>query len=767
MSENNMKLVLYTADCTGNQANCLYPNRVEITSGEQLKEAIQKDHVSARYQNNYRSNDNFMEATAVFMDNDNDFSDDPKDWITAEKLSEMLGDVDHAIAPSRHNMQEKDGKSARPRQHVYFPIHPMTDRQAYQNLKAAIQKKFPFFDANALDAARFFFGSKVDQVIWNEGWMTIDELITPEEAAESQQQSSTEPENSYGPILQGSRNKTMSHFAGRVLKRYGLEGDKAKEVFEQHASKCEPPLSDEELNSVWNSAVRFYRKKVMTSEGYVPPDQYNQEFIGSLKPADYSDVGQAKMFSSEYGPELIYTSATDFLRFDGTVWVEDKQLAVSAMIEFLDLQLADARDLVSIAADKLKESGIGEEQMKLGGAKLAKAVQGDQQLQAYLDYLTATKYLGFVMKRRDKRYLTHALELSKAILNRSINDMDQDPNLLNTPSGTYDLAKGLDGCKEHDAADLITKITECAPSEKGKQLWQDSLNLFFTGNQELIDYVQLVVGMAAVGKVYQEHLIIAYGDGANGKSTFWNTIARCLGSYSGKISAEVLTVGNKRNAKPEMAELKGKRLIIASEMEEGMRLNTAVVKQLCSTDPIQAEKKFEKPFDFIPTHTLVLYTNHLPRVGANDDGIWRRLIVIPFNAKITGSSDIKNYGDYLFDNAGPAIMSWIIEGAKKAIACDFKWANPTVIEEAIEGYREQNDWFAQFLEDCCDVDPSYEQKSGAFYDEYRAYCQRMGDYARNTVDFYSAVEKAGLIRKKKKDGRYIIGARLKPETFTE
>ena len=103
-----------------------------------------------------------------------------------------------------------------------------------------------------------------------------------------------------------------------------------------------------------------------------------------------------------------------------------------------------------------------------------------------------------------------------------------------------------------------------------------------------------------------------------------------------------------------------------------MRLNTATVKQLCSTDEIQAEKKYKAPFHFVPSHTLVLYTNHLPKVGANDDGIWRRLIVIPFNAKIVGAGDIKNYADYLYDNAGGYIMSWIIEGAKKAIDLDFK-----------------------------------------------------------------------------------------------
>ena len=90
------------------------------------------------------------------------------------------------------------------------------------------------------------------------------------------------------------------------------------------------------------------------------------------------------------------------------------------------------------------------------------------------------------------------------------------------------------------------------------------------------------------------------------KSTFWNTIARVLGNYSGKLSAEALTMNCKRNVKPEMAELKGKRLSIASELEEGTRLNTGMVKQLCSVDPIEAEKKFKDPFHFDPSHTTAV-----------------------------------------------------------------------------------------------------------------------------------------------------------------
>ena len=196
-----------------------------------------------------------------------------------------------------------------------------------------------------------------------------------------------------------------------------------------------------------------------------------------------------------------------------------------------------------------------------------------------------------------------------------------------------------------------------------------------------------------------------------------------------------------------------------------MRLNTSIVKQLSSTDEIEAEKKYKDPFKFEPSHTLVLYTNHLPRVGANDDGTWRRLIVIPFNARIENKSDIKNYADYLFKNAGPYIMSWIIEGARKAIETNYNFSVPKCVQDAIEAYRENNDWLASFLEDCCETDKSYQQKSGEFYQEYRAYCGRNGEYTRSTTDFYTALDVAGFERRKTKKGVFIYGVRLKEEDF--
>lgn len=175
------------------------------------------------------------------------------------------------------------------------------------------------------------------------------------------------------------------------------------------------------------------------------------------------------------------------------------------------------------------------------------------------------------------------------------------------------------------------------------------------------------------------------------------------------------------------------------------------------------EKKYKDPFDYTPTHTLVLYTNHLPRVGANDDGTWRRLVVIPFNAKIERKSDIKNYSDYLVDKTGGAILNWIIEGARKAVANNFKLTEPSVVTEAVKHYRNNNDWLSIFIEECCEVDSTYIQKSGEFYQEYRAYCARNGEYTRSTTDFYAGLDIAGYERKTIKHCRFILGIRLKSD----
>ena len=137
--------------------------------------------------------------------------------------------------------------------------------------------------------------------------------------------------------------------------------------------------------------------------------------------------------------------------------------------------------------------------------------------------------------------------------------------------------------------------------------------------------------------------------------------------------------------------------------------------------------------------------------------------MIPFNAVIEGNSDIKNYADYLYKKCGGAILSWIIEGAVRVIAKDYKIAQPLVVVEAIRHYKENNDWLSQFLEECCEVDSAFSEKSGDVYNTYRTYSQQVGDYIRSTTDFYTAIEQAGFERKRSKSARMILGLRLKSD----
>jgi hypothetical protein len=157
---NVAPLTVYTANERGNAQNCMYPNRIEITDEESAVAAFSRDLVCAKYKNNYRSVQTFLWANALPMDCDNDHSDDSSKWITSEDLDSFFPGVTYLIHYSRHHMKPKGEKSARPRFHVIFLIDPTTDPNAYVQLKRRVAAVFPFFDSNAMDAARFLFGTE-------------------------------------------------------------------------------------------------------------------------------------------------------------------------------------------------------------------------------------------------------------------------------------------------------------------------------------------------------------------------------------------------------------------------------------------------------------------------------------------------------------------------------------------------------------------------------------------------------------------------------
>ena len=736
----------YDAICIGNKNNCLYPNMVTVSDRDSFIKAISFDHVTAEFQGSYRSKDKFIISNCIPMDCDNDHSDDEKDWVTPFDVALAFPGVCFFASYSRNHMKVKGNKSARPRFHIYFPIEEIKDAGEYSSYKERLYKEFSYFDDNALDAARFIYGTSNPEVELYDGEFSIIEFLQEDEFAKLDE----------NVIESGSRNNTMSHIAGKLIKRFGAS-DEAYEKFLEQATRCDPPLSDEELSTIWNSAKKF-GDKVSSQEGYIPPEQYNLEL--QLMPEDFSDVGQAIILAREYGDKLRYSPATDFLVYNGRFWEESQPNAQAIAQELTARQLEEAEIEIQKAISEMSKNGAWA-LIAAVGPKKASAQFNREQARSFEKYERAESYRKYAIKRRDTKYISAALKEVRPMVQIEQSMLDADEFLLNTPFETINLVTGSKN--KHEASDYITKQTTVSPSEDGKEIWDDALNTFFVNDDALISYVQKIVGLASIGKVYVEALIIAYGEGRNGKSTFWKVVSKVLGTYSGNMSADMLTVGCRRNVKPELAEAKGKRLLIAAELEEGMRMNTSNVKQLCSTDEIFAEKKFKSPFSYVPSHTLVLYTNHLPRVGAVDKGTWRRLIVIPFDAKIEGQNDIKNFTEYLYENAGSAILSWIIEGAKQVIADEYHIDPPRRVEDAIKAYRENNDWMNHFLDECCEIDSAFTEKSGELYTAYRAYCLRTGEFTRSAGDFYSVLEIENFQKKKTKKGIIVYGLRLKSE----
>jgi putative DNA primase/helicase len=762
------EMTIYIANVKGQKLNTAYPYEVKVTCAEDMAKAAAFDNVSADYKDattksgkfvrRHRAKADFIAADNINMDCDNDEQDPtkpdlpPEQWKGPDDVQAAFPGVAFWFVPSRNHMKVKNGKPARPKGHYYFPqAKPIADFEKWTALKVAVRDRFPAFDEKALDAAHFLFGVDDPQPVYYPGDLCIDEYMEQVAAERKAEQTAAQPKQAAGNevIPVGSRNTTLSRFAATVLKKYGAEDGKALEAFRSRAAQCEQPLDASELQGIWKSAKSNYIKNTSKAPGYVPPAEYAaQEFAQSLEPTDYTDLGQATLFAALYGDRVKYTPATKWIVFDGKVWQESELKARALVHELTDRQLAESRKRLKAARaaeDAAVEAGDEE------AVKRAKEQAGFAKL-----------YRAFVLEQRKSARITATLKEAEPKLEIPVNLLDRDPYKLNTPAGTVNLKTGT--LHPHEPGDYCTKITGCSPSTEGAEEFATFLDRLTCNDRDYARYLQEEAGLCAIGRVMREQMGIANGAGGNGKSTMFNAQSYVLGDYAGRISSEILTAQCRKNKSPELAELRGMRLVIAAELEEGMRLDTATVKQLCSTDEIQAEKKYKDPFKFVPSHTVILYTNHLPKVGTLDKGTWDRLIVMPFNARFRGmQGEILNYGQYLFDHAGGAILQWIIEGAQRVIANNYHIDEPECVKQAIAAYRDNNNWLEAFLRDCCEVDPAYTQKSGELYQRYSTYCDAMRDYRRSLADFKAALTDAGYMTRKTMYGAIVYGLRVKSD----
>lgn len=259
------ELTLYASYVRGLASNTKYSRKISITNIDLLKKALAYDYVPVAYKDNTRSIKNFISSNCIIVDLDNDHSDNESDFIDINKVKEVFQNVRFFVHYSRNHMKPKNGKSPRPRFHIIFFCNEITDEKAYSNLKQEIYDYFTYIDNNALDSARFFYGTENPQVEYVDGELTIDEFIKDKKSEEFLLQDK--------PITEGTRNTTMHKIAIKILKRYGNTADSYNE-FLKLSERCSPPLDDSELKQIWSSANKFYKEKILTSSSYIKPDDY-------------------------------------------------------------------------------------------------------------------------------------------------------------------------------------------------------------------------------------------------------------------------------------------------------------------------------------------------------------------------------------------------------------------------------------------------------------------------------------------------------------
>ena len=215
----------------------------------------------------------------------------------------------------------------------------------------------------------------------------------------------------------------------------------------------------------------------------------------------------------------------------------------------------------------------------------------------------------------------------------SVGMFDRDPMLLNCSNGTLDLRNGE--IRAHDPADLITKMVPVAYDPQATcPVWEAFVDRIMEGDRSKIEFLQRAVGYSLTGITSEQCLFVLHGPGANGKSTFMETIRELLADYAMHTTTSSLLQSKSSPIRNDLARLNGARCVSAVEIGMGKRLDEALVKQLTGGDQVTARFLYNEYFEYKPTFKLFIAANHKPDIQGVDHGIWRRIHLIPFNVTI-------------------------------------------------------------------------------------------------------------------------------------
>lgn len=298
---------------------------------------------------------------------------------------------------------------------------------------------------------------------------------------------------------------------------------------------------------------------------------------------------------------------------------------------------------------------------------------------------------------------------------------DQHPDLLVTPGGTIELTSGK--LRNNRPSDFITKSTAVAPGGDCP-LWEEFL-ADVCPNVELRNFLQRIAGYCLTGWTREHAIFFLFGTGANGKSVFLNTLMGILGDYAQTSPMETFTDNANDRHPTELARLRGARIVSAIETEEGRRWAESRIKALTGGDKIAAHFMRQDFFEFTPEFKLLIAGNHKPALRSVDEGIRRRMHLIPFTVTIAPADRDDELGEKL-KREWPGILQWMLDGCRMWMADGL--APPEIVWRATDEYLGEEDAFGQWLAECCVVKDGYFATTGELYKAWVRWAEKAGEY---------------------------------------
>lgn len=504
-------------------------------------------------------------------------------------------------------------------------------------------------------------------------------------------------------IREPGRNSALTSLAGSMRRRGMTEAAILAGLQAENAHRCIPPLDSHEVEAIVKSIMRY-------------PSAQPEELRKSL-----NDIGNAERFGRASQDNLRYVPAMGWHAWDEHQWRRDTQDAV------MELAKDVARAIYS------EEEAVQDNDLRTAIAQHARASHQAPRLKAML-------------------------ELAKTLPSLVVSPAKLDVNgmLLGVANGVVDLLTGKLRVAKRE--DLITRHSGVVFDKKAVcPQFEKFIDQVTLGDKTLAAYLQRVVGYTLTGNTNEQCLFFLYGHGANGKSTFLNIIKELLGPDLARQTPTETLMANRTSTSNDLARLQNVRLVIANEVDDGSLLAEALVKQMTGGEPITARFHYQEFFEFAPKFKLFIAGNHKPTIRGRDNGIWRRIRLIPFQASFAQGQRDKHLAAKLGAEL-PGILNWAIKGCSAWQKSGL--GEPACVQQAVAEYRDEMDVVGVWLTERCDISGNLETSASQAYQSYKRWAEDNG-YRPMSSGSFSREFADRFHKAKRKNGNYFLGVQCR------